>query len=145
MKIGIKKIEYIPTAKTKNWGFLGRNASANISEYLDGQMVEQEFIQDTINLEEQWLEDASGLYSEATTSASIRIDTDSARKELLKAEMNKSIFRVTSLTGQKYVIGSADFPVKVGLKWSITGTSMAECQITIHCKSLHGLITDTSL
>jgi hypothetical protein len=145
MKIGIKKIEFIPTSKIKNWGFLGRNASANIFEYLDGQMVEQKFTQDTLNLEEQWPEDAGGLFSEVTTSASIRIDTDSARKKLLQTEMNKCIFRVTSLTGKKYVIGSVDFPVKVSLNWSIIGTSTSECQITIYCKSLHGIITDTSL
>lgn len=144
MKIGIKKIEFIDCSNTKNWGFLGRNASANISEFLNGPMLEQKFIQDTVNLEEEWLEDSGGLYSVVTTSASIRVNSESVKRQFMASFMGRIAFRVTTVDNWIYIIGSTDFPARLNLKWLTTGTSLVECQFTIYCKSLHGMIIDTS-
>lgn len=142
MKIGIKKIESISTTKIKNWGFLSRSSTAKLSPYINGTFSELTFTEGTASLEEEWIEDTVGVFSQVTASGTVRLSAKQMAPILAATMMSKNIFRLTTMDNEKLIIGSLDFVPKLIYKRSISGVTTSEYQFTITCKSPHGLITE---
>lgn len=145
MKIGIKKIESISTLKIKNWGFLSRSSTAKLSPYINGTFSELIFTEGTASLEEEWIEDTAGVFSQVTASGTVRLSAKQMAPILVSAMMSKNIFRLTTMDNEKLFIGSLDFVPKLIYKRSISGVTTSEYQFTITCKSPHGLITEAAV
>lgn len=145
MKIGIKKIESIPTSKVKNWGFVEKNAEIKLSPFIDGSFSEIQFTEGTATLQEEWIENPAGLYSETAVNSSVRLKAKEMEPVLSSLMISENIYRITTLNNDKFVIGSIDFKPKLTYKREISGISSSEIIFTITCKSLHGLIRQTEL
>lgn len=145
MKIGIKKIEYISTSKIKNWSYLGRNARTKIQNLLEGTPSELTFTQGTASLEEEWLDDPGGMYSQVAANGTIRASAKEMAPILSSGITGKNIYRITTMEDEKLIVGSLDFVPKFTFKRIVDGLTTSEYQFSISCRSPHGLITDTSV
>ena len=143
MKLAIKKIEYISVKNVKSWSHLGRNDSINVENFKSGEFSDISFTELTASLEEEWLESSAGEFSQSSLTATIRTNKDQARRTLSYLLSNKSIFRITDMSGEKYLIGSIDFIPKMLFKFQVTGMTTSEIQLSITCKSKIGIILDT--
>lgn len=144
MKLAIKKIEYIQCSKVYNWGHVGRNDSLKVSNFIDGPYSELKFTDLTPSLEEEWIQSASGVYSQVQLTGTIRANKDQMRSILASMIMTKNIYRVTAMDGTRYVIGSLDFKPKMLFKLVVEQMTASEYQFAINCKSTHGLVYDIS-
>lgn len=144
MKLGIKKIEYIPTARIHSWSHVGRNDSIAVNNFVEGSFEELKFTPLTASLDEEWIESAPGVYSSAKVTGLIRANKEQIRGLLSYLIMSKNIFRITAMDGTKYILGSVEYSTKTTFKLIISDISTSEYQFTIVCKSAHGLIFDTS-
>jgi len=157
MKLGIKKIEYIPVTKVHSWAHVGRNDSINVNAFIDSEYIELEFapfIGDafkelkfthlTASLEEEWVQERAGVISSVSASGAIRANKEQIRKVLAALIVQKNIFRITAINGDKYLIGSVYFTPRVLFNLTISDITTSEYQFTITCKSTHGLVIDRS-
>lgn len=144
MKFAIKKIEYISVKNVKSWSHIGRNDSINVENFKSGEFSDISFTELTASLEEEWMESPAGEFSQASVTATIRANKDQARRTLSSLLSNKSIFRVSDMSGNKYLIGSVEFTPKILFKFHVTGMTTSEIQLSITCKSKIGIILDTS-
>lgn len=145
MKLSIKKIEYIPVARIFSWSHVGRNDSLKVSNFIDGPYNQLKFTDLSASMEEEWIESVSGIYSQVKVNGVIRADKQAMRDILSSLLMTKNIFRVTDMSGQKYIIGSVEFTPKTLFKLIISELTTSEYQFTITCKSPHGIVYDTSV
>ncbi len=144
MKLAIKKIEYISSKKIHSWAHVGRNDAIAVNNFIDGSFSELKFTHLTAALEEEWIDDTAGVYSKVGVSGIIRANKEEMRTILSRLIIEKNIYRVTAMDGVKYIVGSLSFCPKTLFKMIISDLTTSEYQFTISCKSIHGLVYDTS-
>lgn len=145
MKLAIKKIEYILAKNARSWNHVGRNGSVPIDLFLSTAWSELDFTDLTANLKEDWQESKSGLFSQVTVTGTIRANQTSMRSVLTNLSITKNIFRVTTVAGEKMIVGSIEFSPRLTFKKVIEGFTAYEYQFTIICQSPQGLIYDTTI
>jgi len=146
MKLGIESLEFIPAANCRNWSFVPRNGSIDITAFITAAFSAIDFTSLMCSFEEEWLDDAQGKYSQINITGTIRtIKKAAAKQTLQKLLTGKYIFRVKAASGEKFIIGSLDYLPKFAFKNIIEGLTTSEYQLTISLKSPHGSITDTSV
>lgn len=142
MKLAIKKIEYIPAVNIRSFRHLSQNSTCNIDTLIiSGNFQEIPNTQETFSLNEEWTNDVTGNFSAVECTFSVRISVLSLLRTLA---LGRYIFRITSCSGEKMIIGSPEFRASLFYKKLISGLSQYEFSVIISCKSTHGLIYDTS-
>jgi hypothetical protein len=142
MKLAIKKIEYIPAVDIRSFRHLSQNGSCDMTSLIiSGEFKEIPHTQETFSLNEEWTKDASGNFSSVECTFSVRSSVLSLLRSLA---CKRSIFKITSCSGEKMIVGSPEFRANLSFKKSISGLSSYEYIVSISCKSTHGLIYDTS-
>lgn len=142
MKLAIKKIEYIPAANIRSFRHLSQNSTCKIDTLIiSGNFEEIPHTQETFSLNEEWTKDASGNFSTVECTFSVRSSVLSLLRSLAGG---RNIFKITSCSGEKMIVGSPEFRAIFTFKKSISGISTYEYIASISCKSTHGLIYDTS-
>lgn len=144
MKLAIKTIESIKATNARSWNHLGKNGSIPIDSYVTGPWAKLEFTSLTANLEEDWQESPSGLFSQINVTGIIR-GLQTKKCALTELAVTKNIYRITSIAGEKMIVGSIEFAPKFTFKKVLAGITTYESQFTIICKSPQGLIYDTSI
>jgi len=144
MKLAIKKIQYIPVSSVQNWGHLGKSSYLKVSSFISGTWTDLAFTPLSASLTEEWIDSSAGVYSQVTLSGNIRANKSAFVSILSALVANKNIFKVTTIEGPIYIIGSVDTPGKFLPKLIITELTTSEYQFTITCKSRHGLILESS-
>lgn len=142
MKLGVRKIRYIHSSKVADYSYLQPGASFQLNSYLTGELSELPFTPETADISENWLYDGQGKRSEFTLAAVMRAEKDSHRGILQALTGRNHIFEVELISGQKYVIGSLEYPPTFTWADSISGISSSGFSFRIECKSLHGVLLD---
>lgn len=145
MKFAIKSIEYILSSYIKPLS-IDKNDAIIFDDYISNGSFEQLYFTPlTATIEEDWQDSPSGKYSTVKVNAIIRVNKDRARIVLKSMLSKRYIFKITDISGAKYIVGSSDFSNKIGLKFIIQDITTSEYQLSITCKSTHGLIIDLSV
>ncbi len=142
MKLGVRAIRYIHASQVEDYSYLPAGSSFTLNSFLRSQLAELPFTPETADITEKWAYGADGKYSECTLAAAIRAGKDSYRQLLQELTGRKYIFEVELISGEKYVIGSLEFPPTFTWADSVSGISSSSFSIQISCKSVHGVLID---
>lgn len=144
MKLGIAKIEYIDSRSMRDYGAVAPGASIDTGDFiLPGEsFTELPFTFNTADLEEGWPASKAGKVSEVTFSAAIRAEREKYRPVLQALAGRKCIFRITRVSGERYVVGSRQAVPTFSYTEKLSGISSSEFAISITNSSKHGILFD---
>ncbi len=142
MKLGVRAIRYIHTSKVADYSYLPAGSSFTLNSFLQGELATLPFTPETADITEKWNYGADGKHSEFTLAAAIRAGKDTYRQLLQELTGRKYIFEVELISGEKYVVGSLEFPPTFTWADSISGISSSSFSFQIDLKSVHGVLLD---
>ena len=142
MRLGIRKIEWIFASSLQDYSAIAPGVSVNIDAFVkEGKSFsELPFTPDTASVDEEWVDDGNGQYSKLSLSASIRKDRMQYSSLLARLTGRKTIWKVTLIDGNVYIIGSPEYLPKLTDSNSISGYSSSEFAVSIQCESKHGML-----
>ena len=140
MKLGIRKIRYIPVTQVGDYSALPAGASINFPAFLDGPLRDLPFTPETADFTENWRYDDNGRYSEVVVSAAVRANKEDYRPVLQQLAGRKAVFEVELISGVKYVVGSREFIPTFTYSDGISGISSNGFTFQIKNQSLHGAL-----
>lgn len=144
MKLGIKKIEAISAENCIDWSFVAKGGKINLPSLITGNMTDIPFTGETAEFSAQWTKNSYGMVCKITLSASARKNVEN-NGTLFSAMLNRNlIFRLTTVAGLKYVIGTKEYPAHLNYDLSISGIKTAEQTFVISCDTPQGLLEDNS-
>lgn len=144
MKIGLKKLEYLPLESVQDFSFMPRGSKVVLKAFTSELPRLLEGTQESAELSEAWPAGAKGIYSKVQVSISVRQNTSQSRALLDAMVGRRCLFRLTLVDGRAYVIGSREFPPTMTYTSRVSGTSMQEYAVSIACDSVHGMLEDIS-
>jgi len=142
IKLGIKKIEYIPIALVKPMVHIRQNAKLSVGDYILGQFTELPTTHLTGVLEENTTESENGILMTSSVSAIIRLKKFDNIEVLSRLSRSKIIYRITTMNNIVYIMGSTEFRAVFSYK-NVENSTLSEFQISVNHSSSHGLILDS--
>lgn len=140
MKLGIRKIRYVPASQVQDYSQLPAGSTFDFAAFRNAAIQELPFTMDTADFSENWRYDDNGRYSEVVVSAAVRADKETYRPVLQQLTGKKAIFEVELVSGIKYVVGSREFLPTFTYSDGISGISSNGFSIRIENRSLHGAL-----
>lgn len=140
MKLGIRKIRYVPASQVQDYSQLPAGSTFDFAAFRNAALQELPFTMDTADFSENWRYDDNGRYSEVVVSAAVRADKETYRPVLQQLTGKKAIFEVELVSGIKYVVGSREFLPTFTYSDGISGISSNGFSIRIENRSLHGAL-----
>lgn len=140
MKLGIRKIRYVPASQVQDYSQLPAGSTFDFAAFRNAALQELPFTMDTADFSENWRYDDNGRYSEVVVSAAVRADKETYRPVLQQLTGKKAIFEVELVSGIKYVVGSLEFLPTFTYSDGISGISSNGFSIRIENRSLHGAL-----
>lgn len=144
MKLGIAKIEYIDSRSLNDYSTMPPGSRFAISSFIKSgaAFAQLPFTPETADLEEQLAIGDNGQISEFSLNASLRKDKEQYRGLLQQLLGKKCIWRVTLISGVKYIVGSPEFVPTFSYADGVSGISANEFNISITNDSTHGVFID---
>lgn len=144
MKLGIAKLEYIDSRSVRDFGAVPPGSSIHLADFIEtgASFAALPFTFNTADLEEQWPASSTGIMSEVAFSVSLRAEREKYRSLLQQLNGRKCIFRVTRVSGEKYIIGSRTYIPTFSYSEHMSGISSSEYAISIRNQSKHGILYD---
>lgn len=140
MKLGIRKIRYVPASQVQDYSQLPAGSTFDFAAFRNAALQELPFTMDTADFSENWRYDDNGRYSEVVVSAAVRADKETYRPVLQQLTGKKAVFEVELVSGIKYVVGSLEFLPTFTYSDGISGISSNGFSIRIENRSLHGAL-----
>lgn len=140
MKLGIRKIRYVPASQVQDYSQLPAGSTFDFAAFRNAALQELPFTMDTADFSENWRYDDNGRYSEVVVSAAVRADKETYRPVLQQLTGKKAVFEVELVSGIKYVVGSREFLPTFTYSDGISGISSNGFSIRIENRSLHGAL-----
>lgn len=142
MKLGIRKIQYVPLSRLSDYSFLPAGGKINFSDYISGDPADLPFINEIAEYNEDWKDDLNGRYSVFSFSGTVRKKKEEIRPIFNKLLLTENVFIITFIDGRKAVIGSLEFIPKFTYSESVSGISKDDLKFSIELESLHGVLWD---
>lgn len=141
-QLGIVKIEWIPAAQVADWGAMPRGSTVAVASYIQNgsSFTELRSLQEEASLVEHWPAGADGPVSEATASGKVRSDIEGVRDTLTDLLGVPLVLRVTTVDGQKRLVGSRSCPCRLTWDSSLQGLTSNALAWSIECRSTHGVL-----
>lgn len=142
MKLGIRKIEYIDTARIYDYSMLSPGSALNITNFIKSgyDFSELPFTPETGDLEEIWHDDDGGQHSTISFNAAIRRNRDTYKTLLQRLVGKKCVWKLTLVSGKEYIIGSKEYVPKFTYSEGVSGISSSEFNINLELESVHGIL-----
>ena len=142
MKLGIRKLEYIDTAKIYDYSSLAPGSTLDVRGFIQSgyHFTELPFTPETGDLEEHWQDDDGGQLSNVTFNAAIRRNKDTYKNLLQRLVGRKCVWKMTLISGKEYLIGSKEYVPKFTYGEGVSGLSSSEFNISIERESIHGIL-----
>lgn len=140
MKLGIRKIRYVPASQVQDYSQLPAGSTFDFAAFRNAALQELPFTMDTADFSENWRYDDNGRYSEVVVSAAVRADKETYRPVLQQLTGKKAVFEVELVSGIKYVVGSREYLPTFTYSDGISGISSNGFSIRIENRSLHGAL-----
>lgn len=140
MKLGIKKIQCIPSALCADWSYYPAGSVIDIQPFVNGEFLELEGTQNTLAYKERWSDDENGCKSSIAITGSIRRSSVSGKQQLGALLGKGQIVLIFSVEGPVLVVGSKEMPSKITFEESYEGLSLKELPFLISCESTHGAL-----
>lgn len=144
MKLGIRKLEYIDSARIYDYSTLPPGSSLDVSDFIHTgyAFTDLPFTPETGDLEETWLDDDGGQHSKVTFNGAIRRNKDTYKSILQRLVGRKCVWKLTLISGKEYIIGSKEYVPKFTYGEGVSGLSSSEFNVTIELESVHGLLVN---
>lgn len=144
-QLGIVKVEYIPAARVADWSALPRGSSVAIASYIESgsSFTELRSLMEEASLVERWSSGTDGTASEATASGKVRSNIEGVRDTLTQLLGVPLVLLVTTVDGQKRLVGSRSCPCRLAWDSSLQGLSSNALAWTFECRSTHGVLRAT--
>ena len=147
MQLGVRKIEHIPADAVHDYSALAPGSSFDLAGFVKSgrSFTELPFLPETADFADKRSFDESGILSKVNFSASIRKNKEQYRSILQKLTGRRNIWRITLISGVKYIIGSPAYVPLFTWDDGVSGISSSEFSLSIECESRHGVYLDVSL
>lgn len=138
MKIGIKKIEFIPAANCRDWSSLPLGNLLNLASYTDSTPINIPFTPGTGEYSSDDSVSSSGAVSTDTIVATIGSARKGNKTSYQRLTRTNNIYILTLMNGNRIVIGSIGYPAKFRFSSQTAGFSSSGFNINISCSSKNG-------